>query len=192
MGTQSLLFYGTLTWLAPAAMDRGMSAQDAGLLLGLFSATQVVTAFALPALAHRTGDLRPWCAASVGTATVGLLLVGLAPDAFPAAPWLWAAVLGLGMGGNFALALSAMTHLAPSASAAPAYASMAFLVGYAMAAVGPVLLGLVVSHSGGFQAPFLILALLGPLTMVLGLAAGGRAWARGAVTQRNQAQSTPV
>jgi CP family cyanate transporter-like MFS transporter len=187
MGTQSLLFYGTLTWLAPSTMDRGMSARDAGLLLGLFSAAQVVTAFALPALAHRTGDLRPWCAASVGTTTVGLLLVAVVPDAFPAAPWLWATVLGLGMGGTFALALSAMTHLAPSVGAAPAYASMAFLVGYATAAVGPVLLGLVVARTGSFQAPFRILALLGPVAMVLGLAAGGQARGREAIARGNHA-----
>jgi MFS transporter, CP family, cyanate transporter len=44
MGAQSLLFYGTLAWLAAAYIRLGMSAASAGLLLALFSATQVVTA----------------------------------------------------------------------------------------------------------------------------------------------------
>jgi CP family cyanate transporter-like MFS transporter len=175
MGTQSLLFYGSLAWLAPSAIQHGLSAQDAGLLLGLFSATQVLTAFVVPALAHRTGDVRPWVAASVGTATVGLVLVALAQDAFPGAPWVWAGILGLGMGSNFSLALSTITQLAPSSTAAPAYSGMAFLVGYSMAAIGPVLLGFLFDATGDYRVPFLTLAVLGPVAIALGVAAAGRA-----------------
>jgi CP family cyanate transporter-like MFS transporter len=178
MGTQSLLFYGSLAWLAPSAMEHGLTTHDAGLLLGLFSATQVVTAILVPALAHRTGDARPWIVASVGTTTVGLLLVALAPGAFPAAPWVWAAVLGLGMGSTMSLALSTVTNLAPSSSTTPAYTGMAFLVGYTIAAIGPVLLGFLFDTAGGFRLPFLVLAVLGPVTMILGVLAATRARAR--------------
>jgi CP family cyanate transporter-like MFS transporter len=176
MATQSLLFYGALAWLPVSAIEHGMTARDAGLLLGLFTVTQVVTAFAVPALAHRTGgDLRPWMVATLTTTTVGLLLVALVPYAFPAAIWLWAGLQGLGMGGHFALALNTITQVAPSASAVPAYSGMAFLFGYGLAAIGPVLLGFLADLTGGYGVPFLTLAGFGVVALVLGVAAANRA-----------------
>ena len=95
MGSQSLLYYAALTWLSPLFVDAGWTAGRAGLLLGLFSFTQIFSALAVPALADRTGDHRPWIALCVGTTTVMLAAFALVPTA---APWLWAALLGLGSG----------------------------------------------------------------------------------------------
>jgi len=131
----------------------------------------VVSAFGLPALAHRYGGLRPWISGSVALTTLALLLVALAPDAVPAAPWLWTGLIGLGMGGNLSLALVVVTQLAPSPREASAYTGMAFLVGYLMAAVGPVALGVLTDAVGGYRVPFLALALFGVATTVLGVAA---------------------
>jgi CP family cyanate transporter-like MFS transporter len=171
MGGQSLLFYGTLAWLAAAYTSRGYSASYAGLLLAVFSATQVITAFAIPALAHRGGDARPWIVASVGATTLGLALVAFVPDRFPSAPWTWASLLGLGMGGNLALALLVLTQNAPTPEAAPAFTGMAFFVGYLMAAAGPVAAGAVRDATGGHSAVFAALAVLGVLTLLVGVAA---------------------
>ena len=74
MGGQSLLFYATLAWLAADYTSLGLSAAVAGLLLALFSAAQLVTALAMPSLAHRGGDL-----AAVDRVSVGLTTAGLAP-----------------------------------------------------------------------------------------------------------------
>ena len=175
MGAQSLMFYATLAWLAALYTRDGMSTGHAGLLLALFSAAQVVTAFALPALAHRRGDLRPWIGASVGLSTVGLLLVGLVPHSFPAAPWLWTALIGLGMGGTLSLTLTVLTQLAPSAPEASAYTGMAFFVGYLMAAAGPVALGRLADLTGGYRVPFLALAGFGVATTAVGIASAASA-----------------
>jgi CP family cyanate transporter-like MFS transporter len=169
MGLQSLLFYAALAWLAATYTGLGLSAHEAGLLLALFSATQIVTALAMPALAHRSGDIRPWIAVSVGLTTVGLALVAAVPDVTPAAPWLWAALLGLGMGGNLSLALVVLTRLAPSPSAATAYTGMAFFVGYLLAAVGPIAAGALRDATGGFTAVYATLAVLGVITLAVGL-----------------------
>jgi CP family cyanate transporter-like MFS transporter len=148
-----------------------MDTAHAGLLLALFSATQMVTAFALPALAHRFGRRPLWTFGSVGVTTVGLFLVALVPDPFPAAPWLWAALLGLGMGGNLSLALSIVTDLAPTPREASAYTGMAFLVGYTLAALGPVALGRLTDLTGGYRVGFLVLGAVGVATAVVGTAA---------------------
>jgi CP family cyanate transporter-like MFS transporter len=167
MGLQSLLFYATLAWLAADYIGLGMSARDAGLLLGLFSAAQIVTALAMPALAQRTGSARPWVAVATGLTTLGLVLVAVAPLT---APWAWAALLGLGMGGNLSLALTVLTQLAPTPEGAAAYAGMAFFVGYLLAAAGPVAAGALHDAAGGFTAVFLALAGVGIVTLVIGLA----------------------
>jgi MFS transporter, CP family, cyanate transporter len=172
MGGQSLLFYGTLAWLAAAYTSLGMSARQAGLLLAVFSATQVVTALAMPVLAHRAGNVRPWIAVSVGLTTAGLALVAVVPVVGPVAPWAWAALIGLGMGGNLSLALTVVTQSAPTPAAASAYSGMAFFVGYLLAAVGPVAAGALRDATGGFTAVFATLAVLGVVTLAVGLAAG--------------------
>ncbi len=178
MGAQSLRFYGALAWLAAAYIDPGMTAHEAGLLLALFSATQVVSAFALPALAHRYGNLRWWTGGSVCVVALALFLVALVPDPFPAAPWLWAGLMGLGMGGNLSLALLVLTQLAPSQREASAYTGMAFLFGYLLAALGPVALGTLTDATGGYRVPFLTLAAFGVVTVGLGVAAAARVTGR--------------
>ncbi len=185
MGGQSLLYYGALAWLAARYTSLGMPATQAGLLLGVFSATQLVSALGLPALAHRGGDSRPWIVVSVAASTVALALVALAPTA---APWGWAALLGLGMGGHFALALTVLADISPTPADAAAVSGMAFFVGYLVAAAGPVAAGALRDLTGGYVAPFLALTVIGVVTLAAGVAAGGRrgqpARSRPAPTQR--------
>ena len=166
MGSQSLLYYAALTWLSPLYLDAGWSASRAGLLLGLFSLTQVFSALAIPALADRAGDHRPWVALCVGVAAAMLAAIGLAPTA---APWLWAALLGLGVGGMFALALTLLVRQASTPAAAARLSGMALLVGYLLAATGPVLAGAVYDAVGSYRAPFLLLAGIGAATLALGV-----------------------
>jgi CP family cyanate transporter-like MFS transporter len=166
MGSQSLLYYAALTWLSPLYLAEGWTADRAGLLLGLFSLTQIFSALAVPVLADRTGDHRPWIALCVGAATVMLAAIGLAPTA---APWLWAAVLGLGVGGMFALALTLLVKLASSPAGAARLSGMALLVGYLLAATGPVLAGALYDAAGSYRAPFLALAGIGVATLAVGV-----------------------
>jgi MFS transporter, CP family, cyanate transporter len=170
IGFQSLAFYGALAWLGSRYTSLGFSSARAGALLALFSATQVVTALAMPILAHRFGALRPFVAACAVTTSTGLLLIAVVPASFAAAPWLWAALLGLGMGGNLSLALTVLAQSAPSPHDAAGYTGMAFFVGYLLAAVGPVAAGALLDASG-FTTVFLVLTILGLLTLMVGLAA---------------------
>ena len=166
MGSQSLLYYAALTWLSPLYLDAGWSAGRAGLLLGLFSLTQVFSALAVPALADRTGDHRPWVALCVGVATAMLAAIGLAPTA---APWVWAGLLGLGVGGMFALALTMLVKQAATPASSARLSGMVLLVGYLLAATGPVLAGAVYDTVGSYRAPFLLLAAIGVGCLAVGV-----------------------
>ena len=169
MGGQSLMFYSILAWLAPRYTAIGVPAAEAGLLLGLFSAAQLVSALTLPLMAHRRGWLRPLIAASVATSAVMLLLIALVPAG---APSVWASVLGLGVGGQFALALTVLGSLGGGPAGSAAISGMAFFVGYLLAAVGPVAAGWLRDVTGGYRVPFLALAAVGTATLVAGVATG--------------------
>ena len=166
MGLQSLLYYAALTWLSPLYLAAGWPAGRAGLLLGLFSVTQILSALTVPALADRSGDHRPWVAFCVGLATAMLAAFALVPTA---APWVWAALLGLGVGGMFALALTLLVKLASTPAAAARLSGMALLVGYLLAATGPVLAGALYDAAGSYRVPFLALAGIGLATLALGV-----------------------
>ena len=166
MGSQSLLYYAALTWLSPLYVAAGWSAGRAGLLLGLFSLTQVFSALAVPALADRGGDHRPWLALCVGTVTAMLAAFGLVPTA---APWLWATLLGLGVGGMFALALTLLVKVVSTPAAAANLSGMALLVGYLLAAIGPVMAGVLYDAVGSYRLVFLVLSGIGVATLAVGV-----------------------
>jgi len=172
MGGQSLLYYASLAWLAPRYTSLGADPTRAGLLLGMFSFTQLFSALGLPLLAHRFGRIDVWIAASLATTSGSLVAIAVAPSA---AAWLWAALLGLGMGGQFALALTVLAGLGATPAETAAASGMAFFVGYLLASAGPVLAGAVYDLTGELRTPFLMLAGLGLATLVAGAAAGRRA-----------------
>jgi MFS transporter, CP family, cyanate transporter len=165
-GLQSLLFYAALTWLSPLYQARGWSAERAGALLAVFSLAQLVATLGLPVLADRTGDRRPWIALSVGACTAGLLLVAVAPLA---APWPVAALIGFGVGGQFAMALTLLVDVAADPAASRRLSGMAFLVGYLLAAAGPAAVGGLYDATGGFTTAFLALTGIGVVTLALGV-----------------------
>jgi CP family cyanate transporter-like MFS transporter len=169
MGGQSLMYYGVLAWLAARYTAIGVPAAEAGLLLGLFSAAQLVSALTLPALAHRLGRLRGLIAASVATSTVMLAAIALVPAA---APYPWTVLLGLGVGGQFALALTVLGSLGRGPAESAAVSGMAFFIGYLLAALGPVAAGALRDLTGGYRVPFLALAGVGVVTLLAGVAAG--------------------
>lgn len=170
MGLQSLLFYAVLAWLAARYTSLGLPTATAGLLLGVFTVTQLVSALGFPALAHRFGrDNRPWIALSAALSAGPLLLIAFAPLA---APWLWAGVLGLGVGGLFALALTVIAEWAPTPADAAALSGLAFFVGYPVAAVGPIVVGALRDVSGGYALPFAALAGLALVVLGVGWRAG--------------------
>jgi CP family cyanate transporter-like MFS transporter len=171
MGGQSLMYYGILAWLAARYTAVGMPPAEAGLLLGLFSAAQLVSALALPVLAHRLGRIRLLIAGSVATSTAMLAVIALVPTA---APYPWTLLLGLGVGGQFALALTVLGSLGTGPAESAAVSGMAFFVGYLFAALGPVAAGALRDLTGGYRVPFLALAGVGVITLLAGIVAADR------------------
>ncbi|KGN38829.1 MFS transporter [Knoellia subterranea KCTC 19937] len=157
LAIQSWQFYSTLAWLSPTYVAHGWEAQDAGLLLSVFTGAQFVSGLVGPAITDRVRD---WRIPLVGACLCGLagqFGVWAAPDA---APWLWAILLGTAQGASFAIGLVLLVRYAVSPAAAARLTAMAFLVSYTIASLGPTTMGAIRDVTGGYSAIFLVLGCL--------------------------------
>ena len=155
--TQSFAFYSTLAWLAPSYVRLGWTPQDAGYLLSLFAAVQIVAGLLVPVLSDRVRDLRRLLLPATFCAAAGLTGLATAPVA---APWLWAALVGFGQGSAFALALVLLVRFAATPHASGGLSAMGFLVGYGVASVGPLTMGAVRDATSAFTVVWVVLAAL--------------------------------
>lgn len=159
-GFQSLSFYAMLTWLPTLFQDHGLSESHAGALLSLSAAVQTPVALGLPAIAIRLRTQTPLLVGSVLLTAGGLLSLLLAPMA---APYLWVVILGVGQGASFPLGLTLMVLRTRTPEVTQQLSSMSQGFGYLIAAVGPLLTGLLHSLTGHWTVPLIVLiALLAP------------------------------
>ncbi|WP_435796182.1 MFS transporter [Micromonospora chersina] len=156
-GAQSLSGYAIMGWLAQLFRDAGYAPEAAGLLLAGVTALGVPVALMMPTLAGRLPTLRPLVlslTAFSAAAYVGLALAphGLAP--------LWVLLLALGQGA-FPLILTTIGLRARTAEGTVALSAFAQSTGYVIAALGPLLVGILYEATGGWTAPigFLLVAL---------------------------------
>ncbi len=152
----TFLGFSILTWLAPAYLDRGWSAESASRLLSAFFAVQVAAMIVFPVITDRTRDRRPLLALSIGCSALGTL--GLA--AAPGLAWVSVVLYGLGLGGGFALGLVLLVDVTRSRAEAARLSAMVFLVSYCLAALGPVMVGALRDLTGSFTLAFWILSVI--------------------------------
>jgi CP family cyanate transporter-like MFS transporter len=155
-----------VAWLAPFYQSHGWSAAHSGGLVALLSMAQAMAALGLPVLAARHADRRPWLALVLLCQIVGLTTLAFWPDAMPL---LNAVVLGVGLGGCFALMMVvALDHL-PDPGQAGALNALMQGGGFLIAALAPFAMALLHRATGGFQAGWL--AQLGAVLVVCVLVA---------------------
>jgi CP family cyanate transporter-like MFS transporter len=169
MGLQSLLFYSCLSWLPALLRSEGIDRGAAGALLSVMLLTAIPTCLLVPVWASRRPDQRATIAITVAVYAAGLAGLLIAPGAAPAA---WATLLGFAQGAMLALAFLLFGLRAPDQQHAAQLSAMAQTVGYAVAAAGPLLIGVLREATGGWTVPVaVLLAVLVPL-LAAGLAAG--------------------
>ncbi|WP_432510009.1 MFS transporter [Kineococcus sp. SYSU DK001] len=158
MGSQSLLFYVLLSWLATIARDRsGLDPTAAGVLLSVLQVAGVAGSLLVPVVSGRSATRTRWAAVgSTALSISGVVLLLVAPSAALAA----VALAGLGGGGSVVLALASVSSRAADGPTAVALSGMAQAVGYLAAAVGPVAFGGLHSLTGGWDVPLAALAVV--------------------------------
>lgn len=171
-GSQSVLFYGCITWLASVYVERGWSEADAGGLIALLTGIGLVSTLAMPVLADRVGTRRSQLTLAALLSLAGALVVALTPSEPPGSLVTIGAtiLLGLGIGAYFPLALTLPVDVAGDAADAASISAFMLLVGYALAATAPVVLGLVRDAAGNFGSVVWILVAISAAMIPLALA----------------------
>jgi CP family cyanate transporter-like MFS transporter len=169
MGLQSLLYYAALSWLPTIFQDRGDSAVTSGNLLALMGVGNLATSLLVPVLAHRRPSQRGLVVPSLIGTAAGLAGSLWAP--LGSAP-LWVLVLGVSQGSCLGLAIFFMLARAPNADVAASLSAFAQSVGYLVASVGPLVVGLLHSATGSWNLPVILLLVLCAAELATGMLAG--------------------
>ena len=151
-GVLGLESYVIIGWSAQYLRDSGMSAAQAGLLLGLATLVVIPVNLGVPALVVRSGWQRPLLVGFVCCYVVGWGGLALAPLT---TTWVWMLALGLSMG-SFAMVLTLIGLRARTAETTAALSTVVQGWGYLLAGVGPLLVGVLRGITGGYTGMFLL------------------------------------
>ncbi|WP_435847676.1 CynX/NimT family MFS transporter [Streptomyces halstedii] len=160
-GLQATAAYITMGWMPQIFRDAGVSAGTAGVLLAVIMAMGVPLAFVIPRVATRLRTQGPIVLVLGGSGLVGYAGLYLAPAG---GAWIWALLLGVA-NCAFPLALTMIGMRSRTGAGVVRLSAFAQSVGYLLSIPGPLLVGVLYQHSGGWGLPLALMAgLLVPQT----------------------------
>ncbi|MGY1641954.1 MFS transporter [Geodermatophilus sp. SYSU D00703] len=169
LALQSVLYYAITAWLPTLLLDElGQGLRPGAVAASLFQVLGIPGSLLVPAVLARRPRARGQSGLGVVVAASwGVLVLGLwlAPGLWVA----WAVLGGLSQGAGIAFAFTVLVLRAADDAAARRLSGMAQLVGYAVGATGPLVVGAVYAATGGWSAPLGLL--LGVTAVLMGAAA---------------------
>ncbi len=170
MGFQSSWFYITISWMPEILYDYGTDMATAGWMLSIAQFIGVPFSFIVPVIAGRIESQRGLAA------SLGLLgIAGYCGLLFGSSYFMMVfsiILIGIPLGGSFALALAFLGMRAGNAEQASELSGMAQSLGYVLAAIGPMLIGYLFDVTGMWTTPLITLILIAGLVTCFGLGAG--------------------
>lgn len=167
-GLQATAAYITMGWMPQIFRDAGVSAGTAGVLLAVTMAMGVPLAFVIPRVAGRLKQQGPIVVVLGLCGLIGYGGLYLAPAA---GAWVWAVLLGVA-NCAFPLALTMIGMRSRTGAGVVRLSAFAQSTGYLLSIPGPLLVGVLYQHSGGWGLPIALMAGLMIPQMVAGVLAG--------------------
>ncbi|WP_328453969.1 CynX/NimT family MFS transporter [Streptomyces sp. NBC_00386] len=167
-GLQATAAYITMGWMAQIFRDAGVAAGTAGLLLAVTMVMGVPLAFVIPRLATRLPRQGPIVVVLGLCGLAGYAGLYLAPAA---GAWAWALLLGVS-NCAFPLALTMVGMRARTGAGVAELSAFAQSTGYLISIPGPLLVGVLYQHSGGWGLPLALMAGLMVPQIAVGILAG--------------------
>ncbi|THA22974.1 CynX/NimT family MFS transporter [Streptomyces sp. A1277] len=167
-GLQATAAYITMGWMPQIFRDAGVSAGTAGVLLAVTMAMGVPLAFVIPRVAARMKNQGPIVVVLGACGLTGYAGLYLAPSG---GAWAWALLLGIS-NCAFPLALTMIGMRARSGPGVVRLSAFAQSTGYLISIPGPLLVGVLYQHSGGWGLPIALMAALMVPQMAAGILAG--------------------
>jgi CP family cyanate transporter-like MFS transporter len=167
-GLQATGAYVTMGWMAQIFRDAGVPAGTAGVLLAVTMVMGVPLAFVIPRLATRLPHQGPIVVALGACGLAGYAGLYLAPAG---GAWAWAVLLGVS-NCAFPLALTMVGMRARTGAGVAQLSAFAQSAGYLLSIPGPLLVGVLYQHSGGWGLPLALMAALMIPQTAVGVLAG--------------------
>ncbi|MGW3360872.1 CynX/NimT family MFS transporter [Streptomyces bungoensis] len=167
-GLQATAAYITMGWMAQIFRDAGVPAGTAGLLLAVTMVMGVPLAFVIPRIAARLPHQGPIVLVLGLCGLAGYAGLYLAPAG---GAWAWAMLLGVS-NCAFPLALTMVGMRARTGPGVAQLSAFAQSTGYLISIPGPLLVGVLYQHSGGWGLPIALMAALMVPQMAVGVLAG--------------------
>ena len=171
MGLQSFSYYVAVSWFPSVLQDVGYTPGAAGWIVTWFQIVALAATLAMPSLIRRAPDQR--LLAVVTPLLLVIAIVGLV--AAPSAASFWVVLMGLGNGPTMILALTFFALRTSDHRQAAALSLMAQSIGYFIAALGPIVFGLLHDVSHGWTVPLIALAASLVIQSLAGYGAGRNA-----------------
>jgi CP family cyanate transporter-like MFS transporter len=157
--------YGVIAWLPDIlAQTAGTSPAQSGAFLALYASMGFPAALLVPVVASRLKNIGPLVQLGVLFFIVGDLGLLLVPGF---ATWLWVVMIGLGPL-IFAVCLVLINLRSRTTRGAVALSGFVQGVGYTIASLGPLLVGVLREATGGWVAVFIMLIVSAVITSVGG------------------------
>ncbi|MFS0656500.1 CynX/NimT family MFS transporter [Bacillus sp. 179-C3.3 HS] len=170
MGLQSFLFYSSIAWFPDILASHGMNVSTAGWMLSIMQFAGLPSTFLAPVLAEKLKTQRPIVFGIIVVYLLGMigLLIG------GSTPILVISVLltGIGQGASISLALTLIGLRTRHMEQAAALSGMAQSLGYLLAAVGPLLIGVLFDMTHSWTPSIIIFIVVLFFMFISGMLAG--------------------
>ncbi|UOR10867.1 CynX/NimT family MFS transporter [Halobacillus amylolyticus] len=170
MGLQSFLFYSMIAWLPEILNGRGLSISTAGWMVSIMQLTGLPITFLTPVLAARFHSQRGIVGLIGFLYTAGLL--GVLSGSSIGVLTVSVMLMGIGQAASISLALTLLGLRTANAQQSAALSGMSQSVGYSLAAVGPVLIGILLDVTASVTVPLLLFIAIIIVMVTAGLGAG--------------------
>jgi CP family cyanate transporter-like MFS transporter len=167
-GLQSGGFYSILNWFPSLLIDRGMSAVDAGSLLGLTTFVGVPSGFIASLIFRKFKSLSFIAIVMTSLTLTGLLMIWLTPDLLVLA----CVITGFGFAATFPLSLTLIGSRASTSTQTTQLSALAQGWGYLISAAATFVFGLLRDVTGTWDASLILVSVLTFIQLFAGAVAG--------------------
>jgi CP family cyanate transporter-like MFS transporter len=167
-GLQSGGFYSILNWFPSLLIDRGMSAVDAGALLGLTTFVGVPSGFLASLIFRKFKSLSVIAIIMTSLTLTGLLMIWLAPEFLVLA----CIITGFGFAATFPLSLTLIGSRASTSTQTTQLSALAQGWGYLISAAATFGFGLLRDVTGSWDASLILVSALTFIQLFAGAVAG--------------------
>lgn len=170
MGLQSLIYFCFIAWLPEMLVNQGINTTTAGWMVSIIQFSGIPFNFIIPVVADKLPNQKSLV---LGIGIICIIgIVGLLIGGNFAMLTFYIICIGIATGASLSLALTLIALRARNATQAADLSGMAQSIGYLLAALGPIALGIIFDTLHSWVLPLILLIVITIIMTIAGMGAG--------------------